>query len=623
MSFSPQTPNDKILSPAVDLEEESGLNRNLGSPTLLSAQNFFIDPRISHSISSTNDLSTNRATTLNNSTNKRNSKQTKKKRATSDLEYLPKNSQRKKTRLSEETNKKIENYFSKIDEQEVLSESSSNEDAISVQFDSDEEEIQPKRTRKYSNESLGTEETITQEYRDLFLNSSNGDDSSYVPSEVSENESEDNEVDACSEIDACNEADEVDASNEIAASNETDEIAANNETNETDANNGSQNDIANFTLPVDPSVVREFLKENQENRYFSGHGLPEFLQNAECDESIDLKAKFRYEYEKFVAEHPENREAIEEFVKKWKPDRKERKKAGGIPHLKNWKKTLIKNHEVLVISENPLDLMLGRKAIIRRFKDPKTEQMHSRPNIRDYDIQVLLKKSEIPLWLNWAHSYNPDHFGATKMKERLEGIHWVGINDDIENWIEMCPHCEETKPNNIVAPLRAIVSQRPRQRIQIDFFDMGVKNVDPQSGHRYVLLIIDCFTKRVWLRPFKTKHGDLVAQTVWNIFKEKDERPTKIQTDNGGEFANKALTVVAKKLDSRMIHPPPYSPWNDGQVERAVRTFKYRIRSYIKIFGKDNWAKVVPKIEEEYNKTRHSAHKFAPLWPKHLVPPAD
>jgi hypothetical protein len=247
-------------------------------------------------------------------------------------------------------------------------------------LDSDEEEIEPRRPRKYSNESLGTEEEITQEYRDLFLTSSNESESSnesnYVPSEA--NESEDNDVDACSEIDETNEADEADAFSNNDAMNEADEIAPSNETNETDANNandGIQNVVANFALPVDPNVVREFIKENQENRYFSGHGLPEFLQNAECDESINLKAKFRYEYEKFVAEHPDNREAIEEFVKKWKPNRKERKKAGGISHLKNWKKTLINNHEVLVISENPLDLMLGRKAIIRRFMNPETKQL--------------------------------------------------------------------------------------------------------------------------------------------------------------------------------------------------------------------------------------------------------
>jgi hypothetical protein len=201
LAISPQTPNNKILSPAVDLEEESQLNHD--SPTFFTTQNFFVDPRISHSISSSNDLSTNRPTTLNNSTNKRKSKPTKKRKEPPlTRNTYPRALKGKKTRHSEDSTKKIEDYFSKIDEheldeqQEVQSESSSNEDSNVVQLDSDEEEIEPRRPRKYSNESLGTEEEITQEYRDLFLTSSNESESSnesnYVPSEA--NESEDNDI---------------------------------------------------------------------------------------------------------------------------------------------------------------------------------------------------------------------------------------------------------------------------------------------------------------------------------------------------------------------------------------------------------------------------------------------
>lgn len=139
------------------------------------------------------------------------------------------------------------------------------------------------------------------------------------------------------------------------------------------------------------------------------------------------------------------------------------------------------------------------------------------------------------------------------MEDRLEGVHWIGKKKDIERWIEMCPSCEVTKPNNLVAPLKAIVSQRKRQRIQIDFFDVGKRNKDPIQKHRYVLTIIDCFTKRAWLRPFQTKSGDKVAGMVWKIF--RNDRPSKIQTDNGGEFVNKALDAIGEELGGKNDSP--------------------------------------------------------------------
>jgi hypothetical protein len=70
---------------------------------------------------------------------------------------------------------------------------------------------------------------------------------------------------------------------------------------------------------------------------------------------------------------------------------------------------------------------------------------------------------------------------------------------------------------------------------------------------------------------------------------------------------------LEKNWGAKMIHPPPYQPWNDGQVERAVKTFKSAILEHIRVNGKISWAGKLEKIEEEYNKTRHKAHKFAPF----------
>ena len=65
-----------------------------------------------------------------------------------------------------------------------------------------------------------------------------------------------------------------------------------------------------------------------------------------------------------------------------------------------------------------------------------------------------------------------------------------------------------------------------------DLMDM-VKYADQNEGYKYVLLVIDTFSKYVWLRPLKRKTGDEVEKAFADIFNTSGRTPAKLMTDKG------------------------------------------------------------------------------------------
>ena len=65
-----------------------------------------------------------------------------------------------------------------------------------------------------------------------------------------------------------------------------------------------------------------------------------------------------------------------------------------------------------------------------------------------------------------------------------------------------------------------------------DLIDMQ-KYGDWNDGYKYVLLVIDTFSKYVWLRPLKRKTGEEVADAFADIFNTSGRTPAKLVTDKG------------------------------------------------------------------------------------------
>ena len=125
------------------------------------------------------------------------------------------------------------------------------------------------------------------------------------------------------------------------------------------------------------------------------------------------------------------------------------------------------------------------------------------------------------------------------------------------------------------------------------------------GGVKYLLTVIDIFSKYGWIIPLKSKTGVEVAEAFQIIFKER--RPEKLWVDKGKEFYNKNVKGLGVEL---------YSTENEEKscvVERWNRTMKEKMFKYFSANSTRKYVNVLDEMVAKYNNTRHSSIKMTPV----------
>ena len=77
---------------------------------------------------------------------------------------------------------------------------------------------------------------------------------------------------------------------------------------------------------------------------------------------------------------------------------------------------------------------------------------------------------------------------------------------------------------------------------------------------RFLLCVIDIFSKYVWVVPLKDKKGVSIVAAFQSILKQSNRKPNKIWVDNGSEFYNASFKKWWRDNDIVM-----YSTHNEGE----------------------------------------------------------
>ena len=158
-------------------------------------------------------------------------------------------------------------------------------------------------------------------------------------------------------------------------------------------------------------------------------------------------------------------------------------------------------------------------------------------------------------------------------------------------------------------PRRKLIVYYPGQIIQMDLVDMQ-KISTKNKNFKYILMIIDCFSKKAWAEPLKSKSGGEVAGKIKTVFENMKYPVQTVIFDEGKEFDNQKVDKLFRQYG---IHS--YSILTDQKaaaVERLNRTVKSIIWKYFTDKNTQKWIEVLPKIINNYNSTFHRTINMAP-----------
>ena len=124
------------------------------------------------------------------------------------------------------------------------------------------------------------------------------------------------------------------------------------------------------------------------------------------------------------------------------------------------------------------------------------------------------------------------------------------------------------------------------------------------EGYRFLLLVIDTFSKYGRIIPLKDKKGETVADALETIFKER--KPDKLWVDKGKEFYNKDVKRLVELYSTE-------NKEKSSIVERWIRTMKEKMWKYFTDNNTYTYIDVLPDLVEDYNNTVHSSTKLTPV----------
>ena len=141
---------------------------------------------------------------------------------------------------------------------------------------------------------------------------------------------------------------------------------------------------------------------------------------------------------------------------------------------------------------------------------------------------------------------------------------------------------------------------------------LDLKDYDPENdrGNRYVLVIINIFSKFGWTVPIK-KNAQTIKDSFENNIKSSERKPNLIESDRGKEFYNDFFQELPNK--NNIILYSKNCSYGAVFAERFDLTIRNLLKRRVFEKGDRNWIDVLPTITKQYNNGIHSSTKLTPI----------
>ena len=130
------------------------------------------------------------------------------------------------------------------------------------------------------------------------------------------------------------------------------------------------------------------------------------------------------------------------------------------------------------------------------------------------------------------------------------------------------------------------------------------------KGYRYLLTVIDVFSKFAWAIAVKSKSGEDITTAMKSIFVRDKRVPKNLQVDQGSEFYNAKFKLLMQKYKINLYSM--YSNLKASIVERFNRTLKTWMWKEFSFQGNYKWLDMLANLMTRYNRKVHRTINMSP-----------
>ncbi len=214
-----------------------------------------------------------------------------------------------------------------------------------------------------------------------------------------------------------------------------------------------------------------------------------------------------------------------------------------------------------------------------------------------------------------VHGGRQGHFGVKRTYYSLKKQYPTSdiTKDEIAEWIKSCAVCQKYKyPAEPSKPpiLKSLRAENHRSVIAWDTLEVALN----ANGDRYLIVVVNLFTKFVHLYPSKTKTAKDIAMCILQYFASYGLMDI-LHSDPGSEFNNEVVTVLLEWLGVGQSVTLVNNPQADG-VERANKETMLLLKMLVADERlKENWSdmSVLPWVQIQINSWVNSSTGYSPF----------
>lgn len=205
------------------------------------------------------------------------------------------------------------------------------------------------------------------------------------------------------------------------------------------------------------------------------------------------------------------------------------------------------------------------------------------------------------------------HLGLEKTLDRVADSYWFPqMRKFVAKYIKACLNCLYYKhPSG-----KRQGELHPVEKVPVPFHTLHLDHLGPfecsKKKNQYILVVVDGFTKFIFLEPVKSTKVRHVTKTLMNIM-YLFGTPVRIITDRGSAFTSKTFAKFCSTYGIRHILNAVATPRANGQCERVNRTVLNCLATTAGGESEKLWDTYVKQIQSILNCTKNKTTKVSPL----------